>query len=84
MQTGPKGDDSWKSTTGAILNKVNMDVTQEALIKNVNTDLMATADEESKLQVEQWEAAQKHAKIEEKDDFDEADFDDADVPDRST
>ena len=79
METGPKGDDSWKSTTGAILNKVNMDVTQDALLKNVNTDLMKTADEESKHQIEEWEAAQKHAKIEEKDEFDEDDFDDDDV-----
>ncbi len=79
MQSGPQGEGSWKSTTGAILNKVNMDVTQDALIRNVNEDLLKTAEEESLNQVAEWEAAQKQAKIEEKDEFDDDDFDDDEV-----
>jgi len=74
----------FKAAGGAadILNSVNMDVTQEALIKNVNTELQQTAKEEAKNQMEAWEAAQKKAQIEQDDEFDEDDLlDDKEIQD---
>jgi len=56
------------------LKAVNYDVTQEALVKNVNEDLQKVAQEESEKQLAEWEAAQNKAQIEEDDD----DFDDFD------
>eukprot|EP00966_Prymnesium_polylepis_P059177 1371666-Prymnesium_polylepis.1 len=57
------------------LKAVNYDVTQEALVKNVNEDLQKVAKEESEKQLAEWEANQKKAQLEDEDDeFD--DFDD--------
>jgi len=71
----------FKAKGGAadILNAVNMEVTQDALIANVNEDLQKTAKTEAANQLAQWEAAQKHAQVEKEDDFDEDDFEDDDI-----
>lgn len=68
----------FKAKGGAadILNAVNMEVTQDALIKNVNEELQETAKVESQNQLAEWNACQKHAQIEKEDDFDEDDFED--------
>jgi len=67
---------AFKAKGGAadILNAVNMEVTQDALIKNVNDELQETAKEEAQNQLEAWEAAQKKAQIEKDDDFDDDEF----------
>jgi thiol-disulfide isomerase/thioredoxin len=72
---------AFKAKGGAadILNAVNMEVTQEALLDNVNTELQQTAKEEAQNQLAEWEAAQKTAQVEKEDDFDEDDFDDDDI-----
>jgi len=72
---------AFKQKGGAadILNAVNMDVTQEALMKNVNDELEQTAKAEFQDQMADWEASQKHAQIEKEDDFDEDDFGDDDL-----
>jgi len=57
-----------------VLKDVNYEVTQEALISNVNEDLQKVAKEESAKQLADWEASQKKAQIEDDDD----DFDDLD------
>jgi len=58
------------------LKAVNYDVTQEALVKNVNEDLQKVAQEESEKQLAEWEANQKRAQIEADDDeFDDLDDD---------
>lgn len=66
----------FKKAGGAadILNAVNMDVTQEALMKNVNDELQETAKIEAANQMAEWEAMQKKATIEEEDDFDDDEF----------
>ena len=66
----------FKKAGGAadILNAVNMDVTQEALMKNVNEELQETARVEAQNQLAEWEASQKKAQIEQEDEFDEDDF----------
>jgi len=71
----------FKAKGGAadILNAVNMEVTQDALIANVNEDLQKTAKAEAANQLAEWEAAQKHAQVEKEDDFDEDDFEDDDI-----
>merc|ERR1719271_2007903 len=53
-----------------------MEVTQEALMSNVSTELEQTAKTEHANQIAEWEAAQKHAQIAEHDDFDEFEDDD--------
>jgi len=72
---------AFKAKGGAadILNAVNMEVTQEALLNNVNEELQQTAKEEAQSQLEAWQASQKHAQIEKEDEFDEDDFDDDDI-----
>jgi len=67
---------AFKKAGGAadILNAVNMEVTQDALIKNVNDELQETAKAEAQNQLAEWEAAQKKAQIEADDDFDDDDF----------
>merc|ERR1712054_699595 len=67
---------AFKAKGGAadILNAVNMEVTQDALIKNVNDELQETAKVEARNQLAEWEAAQKKAQIEADDDFDEDEF----------
>jgi hypothetical protein len=69
---------AFKAKGGAadILNAVNMEVTQDALIKNVNDELQETAKVEAENQLAEWQAAQKHAQIEKEDEFDEDDFED--------
>ncbi|KAL1521635.1 hypothetical protein AB1Y20_021293 [Prymnesium parvum] len=58
------------------LKAVNYDVTQEALVKNVNEDLQKVAKEESLKQLAEWEANQKKAQLEEDhDEFDDMDDD---------
>lgn len=58
------------------LKAVNYEVTQEALVKNVNEDLQKVALEESHKQLAEWEASQKKALLEASDDeFDEMDDD---------
>eukprot|EP00326_Haptolina_ericina_P005577 CAMPEP_0181219938 /NCGR_PEP_ID=MMETSP1096-20121128/28564_1 /TAXON_ID=156174 ORGANISM="Chrysochromulina ericina, Strain CCMP281" /NCGR_SAMPLE_ID=MMETSP1096 /ASSEMBLY_ACC=CAM_ASM_000453 /LENGTH=234 /DNA_ID=CAMNT_0023312395 /DNA_START=53 /DNA_END=757 /DNA_ORIENTATION=+ len=57
-----------------VLKNVNYEVTQEALMSNVNEDLQKVAKEESANQLAAWEASRKHAQVEEDDD----DFDDFD------
>jgi len=71
----------FKAKGGAadILNAMNMEVTQEALEKNVNDELQQTAVAEAKNQMAEWEAAQKYAQVEKDDDFDEDGFDDDDI-----
>jgi len=56
---------AFKQKGGAadILNAVNMEVTQEALEKNVKQDLEQTAKVEYKNQLADWEATQKKAQI---------------------
>ena len=68
-----------KGGAADILNAVNMEVTQDALLKNVNDELEQTAKAEFKDQMAEWEASQKHAQIEKEDDFDEDEFGDDDV-----
>lgn len=67
---------AFKQKGGAadILNAVNMEVTQEALLNNVNTELQETAQAEAQSQMEAWEASQKKAQIEADDDFDDDEF----------
>merc|ERR1712178_563089 len=66
----------FKAKGGAadILNAVNMEVTQDALMKNVNDELQDTAKQEAQNQLAEWEASQKKAQIEIEDDFDEDDL----------
>jgi len=66
----------FKKAGGAadILNAVNMEVTQDALMKNVNDELQQTAKAEAQNQLAEWEAAQKKAQIEADDDFDDDEF----------
>jgi len=68
----------FKAKGGAadILNAVNMEVTQDALIKNVNDELQETAKVEAENQLAEWQAAQKSAQVEKDDDFDDDDFED--------
>jgi len=79
-QTSKNDASGFKQKGGAadILNAVNMEVTQEALMSNVGEELEATAKEEHKNQIAEWEAMQKSAQIEKDDDFDEDEFDDDD------
>ena len=63
-----------KGGAADILNAVNMEVTQEALMKNVTDELQETAQAEHQDQLAAWEASQKHAAIEKEDDFDEDEF----------
>ena len=59
-----------------VLKNVNYDVTQEALMDNVNTELQGVAKEESAKQLADWEASQKHAQVQDSDDeFDDLDDD---------
>lgn len=69
---------AFKAKGGAadILNAVNMEVTQDALIKNVNDELQDTAKKEAANQLAEWESMQKQAQIEKDDEFDEDEFDD--------
>jgi len=62
----------------AILNEVNTEVTQEALISNVNSDLQKVALDESKKQLANWEASQRKATVEEEEE-DLEDFEDDDL-----
>ena len=62
-----------KGGTADILNAVNMEHTQEALIDNVNSELQETAKTEALAVREQWEASQKRAQVED-DEFDDDDF----------
>jgi hypothetical protein len=66
----------FKAKGGAadILNAVNMDVTQEALMNNVNDELQQTAKEEAARQVAEWEASQKKAQIADDDEFEDDEF----------
>jgi len=66
----------FKKAGGAadILNAVNMEVTQDALLKNVNDELQETAKAEAQNQLAEWEAAQKKAQIADEDDFDDDEF----------
>jgi len=72
---------AFKQKGGAadILNAVNMEVTQDALIKNVNDELQDTAKQEAQNQLAEWEASQKKAQIEKDDDIDEDEFDDEEL-----
>ena len=67
---------AFKAKGGAadILNAVNMDVTQEALLRNVNDELQDTAKKEAANQIAEWEASQKRAQVEQEDDFDDDEF----------
>ena len=78
-QTSKNDASAFKQKGGAadILNAVNMEVTQEALMSNVTSELEQTAKQEQKNQIAEWEAAQKTAQIEKEDEFDD-DFDDDD------
>jgi len=69
---------AFKQKGGAadILNAVNMEVTQDALMKNVNDELEQTAKAEFKDQMAEWEASQKYAQVEKEDEFDEDEFGD--------
>lgn len=58
-----------------ILNSVNQEVTQEALMSNVQEELQATAKEEAAKQAAEWEAMQKKADVEDEEDDDD-EFDD--------
>jgi len=62
----------FKKAGGAadILNAVNMEVTQDALMKNVNDELQETAKVEAQNQMAEWESSQKKATIESDDDDD--------------
>jgi len=75
-QTSKNDASHFKAKGGAadILNAVNMEVTQDALMDNVNSELQHTAKQEAQNQMAEWEAAQKRAQIEKDDDFDEDDF----------
>jgi len=70
----------FKAKGGAadILNAVNMEVTQEALMKNVGDELNQTAKAEHKAQMAEYEANLKRAQIEDDDEFKDDDFDDDD------
>uniref|UniRef100_A0A7S2BSD8 Phosducin domain-containing protein n=1 Tax=Haptolina brevifila TaxID=156173 RepID=A0A7S2BSD8_9EUKA len=72
---------AFKAKGGAadILNAVNMEVTQEALMKNVNEELQDTAKAEAENQLAEWQASQKHAQVEKEDEFDDDDFEDDEV-----
>lgn len=75
---------AFKQKGGAadILNAVNMEVTQDALLSNVNTELQQTAKAEAEAQMAAWEASQKQAQIDDDDDFDDDEFlNDAEVQD---
>ena len=63
-----------KGGAADILNAVNMEVTQDALMKNVNEELQETAKVEAQNQMAEWEASQKHAQVEGDDDFDDDEF----------
>ena len=65
-----------KGGAADILNAVNMEVTQEALMSNVTGELEQTAKAEQANQIAEWEAAQKKAQIAETDDFDDFEDDD--------
>jgi len=71
----------FKAKGGAadILNAVNMEVTQDALIQNVNEELQQTAKVETENQIAEWQARQKHAQVEKDDEFDDDDFEDDDI-----
>jgi len=59
-----------------VLKDVNFEVTQEALIQNVNADLQQVAKEESAKQQAIWQASQKQAHVQHSDDeFDDLDDD---------
>lgn len=75
-QTSKNDASGFKAKGGAadILNAVNMEVTQEALVRNVNDELQETAKAEAQNQIAEWEASQKRAQIEKDDDFDEDEF----------
>jgi len=76
MQQTSKNDASaFKAKGGAadILNAVNMEVTQDALLSNVNDELQETAKEEATRVRAEWEASQKKAQVDD-DDFDDDDF----------
>ena len=60
-----------KGGVADILNGVNMEVTQEALMNNVTEECVQTAKETEKAQVAEWEAAQKKAHVEDDDDYDD-------------
>jgi hypothetical protein len=67
----------FKKAGGAadILNAVNMEVTQDALMKNVNDELQETAKVEAANQMAEWESMQKKAQIDDDgDEFDDDDF----------
>merc|ERR1719203_444788 len=66
----------FKKAGGAadILNAVNMEVTQDALMKNVNDELQQTAKEEAANQYAEWEAMQKKVQVEDEDNFDDDEF----------
>jgi len=69
-QTSKNDASAFKAKGGAadILNAVNMEVTQEALMNNVTDECLATAKAEERAQVEAWEAMQKKAQVEEEED----------------
>ena len=78
QQTSKNDASGFKAKGGAadILNAVNMEVTQEALMDNVKGELEQTAKAEYKDKLAEWESAQKKAQIAEKDDYDDLDEDD--------
>ena len=78
QQTSKNDASGFKAKGGAadILNAVNMEVTQEALMDNVKGELEQTAKAEYKDKLAEWETAQKKAQIAEKDDYDDLDEDD--------
>ena len=53
-----------KGGAADILNAVNMEVTQDALISNVNEELQETAKAEAQNQLAEWEAEQKRKRAE--------------------
>ena len=63
-----------KGGAADILNAVNMEVTQDALISNVNEELQETAKAEAQNQLAEWEASRKVAQIEKDDDSDDDEF----------
>jgi hypothetical protein len=78
QQTSKNDASGFKAKGGAadILNAVNMEVTQEALMDNVKGELEQTAKAEYKDKLAEWESAQKKAQIAEKDEYDDLDEDD--------
>jgi len=64
-----------KGGAADILNAVNMEVTQDALMKNVNDELQETAKEAHAVQVAEYEAMQKKVQVADDDDeFDDDEF----------